>query len=45
MEGFFLTVRVVPLTLYGPGGGGGVADLAPPVRFFSVVPELVMEGL
>ena len=29
------------LTLYGPGG----ADLAPPVRFFSVAPEVVMEGL
>ena len=30
------------LTLYGPGGG---ADLALPVRFFSVAPEVVMEGL
>ena len=26
-------------------GGGGRADLAPPVRFFSVAPEVVMEGL
>ena len=30
------------LTLYGPRRG---ADLAPPVRFFSVPPEVVMEGL
>ena len=29
------------LTAYGPGG----ADLAPPVRFLSVAPEVVMEGL
>ena len=26
-------------------GGGRGADLAPPVRFFSVAPEVVMEGL
>ena len=29
------------LTLYGPGE----TDLAPPVRFFSVAPEVGMEGL
>ena len=26
-------------------GGRGGADLAPSVRFFSVAPEVVMEGL
>ena len=35
--------RTESLTQYGPGVGGG--DLAPPVRFFSVAPEVVMEGL
>ena len=28
----------------GGGGGGGGADLALSVRFFSVAPEVVMEG-
>ena len=35
--------KILNSTLYGPGGGG--ADLAPPVRFFSVAAEVVMEGL
>ena len=37
--------RTESLTQYGPGGGGGGGDLDPPVRFFSVAPEVVMEGL
>ena len=32
------------LTVYEPREGRG-DDLAPPVRFFSVAPEVVMEGL